>query len=266
MGKVSTRNVELSMMGRPNYVDNYDYTHGRGVLVFLGTHRVTGLTISQPFRHAMIVMIASPNSILFNYSAFDPHRDTTWPNFPRYVNSGVYVYGGRFRVATLGGTAEGAGIINNVLLEGGINMPNDVDINNKTQMILLNYHIINNTSFRFIELAVIEMFSMTYNFNSLGYRRPVYYLLAAGTNRFNSNSWAHGLLRALGLWHVPTPDWVTPGWTNPVPAGFFNAIHVLNTHYDIHDFIPDIFESYYYSCNHELPDNYDICEDLINVQ
>ena len=108
-------------------------------------------------------------------------------------------------------------------------MSEDINLNNKTEMILFTHHILDSRyTPQTIEEAIRELYNMTTYFNSLGYNRPLYQ--ATATIDFNSNSWLRGLLIAAGVGNIPTPWGELPGWNSPVLSSYFgvNRINIIS--------------------------------------
>ena len=217
------RKVITRLEQYPNYVDTYDYTHGQGVLVFLGAHPAMfqeGGHINR-FRHRSLVILVSYETELFNYLEFDPRRVVP-PQ--RYINAGRSVYGDRARVASLGGTAPIVSVLPviSLIMEGGLNMPNDINLSNKTDMIVLNNYILSSPKAQHnMENFVRELFALTRYYNELGNRRPFY--AAIPIIRYNSNSWLHGLLLAARVENIPSTSGWSPGWPSPLSTRFFGV-------------------------------------------
>lgn len=229
-GKVQRRNSELNRRFRPVYEDTYDYTHGYGILVFLGSHlaMIQDDTLYweggvRP-HHALMAILVCPSNHLSEKRYFSGHFYSR-EDYGMVDNS---IYGGRAKIATLGGTAFF--LLDTPLMPvpllGGINVSNDRNLENKQQMVLMNYYIVNSSGFQSVEDAVLEFFKLTNCFNSLGENRPRY--AAVPIAGYNSNSWIHGLLRASSLENFPTLPVSLPGWNRYVPASYFGIPTGIN--------------------------------------
>ena len=207
-GKVQQRNRALALSGLPAYIDTYDYTHGYDTLIFLGAHPAMVQWQINPTRHSLIKILTSHDNDFLKYKlGLDEFADY-------HVQ---YVYGGRARMVTLGGTSN---FLFGTRLKGGVNMRNDINLNNKSDMHLLNYYISNNPNDpQDVKEFARNLFELTAYFNALGGNRPRY--SATAMTGLNSNSWAHGLLRAAGLEETPALSGTAPGWNRIVPAGYF---------------------------------------------
>ncbi|MCL1810244.1 MAG: hypothetical protein FWG42_10845, partial [Clostridiales bacterium] len=168
------------------YVDEYDYMYGKKVLVFIGTHGVE--KVKNAARHASIIIFASEDSKFSSNINFSRREST---------------FGRKVKYATIG-----AGPINSKLI-CDYNRTNDQDLNNKKEMIFLEQANENTVDLLFLAA------------NNYKKNDAVDYDIAA-LRGYNSNSFAHGLVRAAGINVLPriTPA-MTLGWSNPVPSRKF---------------------------------------------
>ena len=168
------------------YVDEHDYTYGKKVLVFVGSHGVADT--KNILRHTSIIIFASAASKFYNNKRFD-YREST--------------FGRNVKYATIG-----AGPINNKLV-CEYNRWKDLDLNIKKEMIYLE---------QANETTVDLLFVAADNYK----RNDAVDYDAAVMTGYNSNSFINGLLRAAGINVLPNMrPAMAWGWDTAVPNSKF---------------------------------------------
>jgi hypothetical protein len=164
--------------------------NGEQYAVYTGTQRV----LNSPFIHACIVIFAVSGTAIYD----------DW----KFVGNDYY---DGVRFATLG--AGAASLLVMGKLKSDINRDNDIKIDNKRQMIDMGVYDID---------AIDKLFEYeNYYYGIAENDKPDYTLFPFPSfEQYNSNSFAHGLLKAVGI--IPVwPNGSLPGWCNPLPQAFF---------------------------------------------
>ncbi len=181
---VARQNVYIN-----GYEDDFDYTHGRNAIVFLGTHDVFKLG-----NHAGVVIMVSEDSAFWNDSRF---RRTE--------------YKGKVKILTLGAGEKNGSFCGSLYAKK--NRDDDISITNKNAMIDL---YVSNDDVISDLIGRHEYFEKKYNLKLDYLATPIPF-----TTFYNSNSYAHGLLNAAGISSAVPGMWYFPGWEKPIPNSYF---------------------------------------------
>ena len=172
-------------------------------MIFLGEHTAMVNIDINPFQHASIIMFVSPNHILYSLDDFESNE--RW---------------GGVRYATIGGES---GVFEHYI-RGTVNRPSDRDLSNKNAM-----QWIHSDGGRNLGKAQSLLDANNY-FNTNHQRQLRYHISAVPevyryptmrvVQRYNSNSYARGLLNAIGIF--PRPLGNLPGWNYPIASRYFS--------------------------------------------
>ena len=152
--------------------------------IFLGVHGVVG----SPIGHASVVVFAYPESEFWDHDEFQYNYDEK--RGAKYM--------------TIGG---GDCFILWANMQGNFNRKSDANLSNKSRLIRLHSTAnVNDT------VNMLIQFQNNYQNNATYALFPV--------TKYNSNSYAHGILNAAGLYPNKPWPWL-PGWHRPLPISYF---------------------------------------------